>query len=834
MTAFLSWYFLVTLLGWLTFPLAYRLFPAFAERGYTLARAAGLLIWGYVFWLCASFGIAQNDIGGILLALTVLIGSSVWAIVNRQSEIVDWLKANLRVIVTTEILFLTAFAFLAFVRSANPELTSAEKPMELAFINAILRSPAFPPRDPWLSGYAISYYYFGYVMTAMLARLTAVPGSMAHNLMTALIFGLAAIGSYGIVYNLLTVVNKNAGDGKRKLAVGIPLFGPLFLLLISNFEGVFEICYRRGLFGAAFWKWLDLKEMTDAPPLPADGLWERLVDWLRTDSLAGIPEWMTEQFMPNRHYLWWWRASRVVQDYDMRGNPLEIIDEFPFFSFLHADLHPHVLAIPFTLLAIAVALHLFLGGWRGAITLFGPRLHVNVTGFFFSALVLGGLAFLNTWDILIAAALIVLAYVISRAREDDWRWNRIEDALLFGLPLGAASILLYLPFYFGFSSQAGGILPSPMYPTRGAHLWVMFGPLFIPLFATLIYLWRGEKLPANWKLGFQLGFGCALFMWMLMWGVGWLASVFESEEVANFLAAQGMTAGVFFSATTLRRLSYIGGLATLLGILIPSLAFLVAGRKQAERPEADALASAAPRSALHFVLILVSLAAILVIVPDFVYLRDQFGYRINTIFKFYYQAWILWSLAAAFGIAFLLQRLRGAWDALFRVVIGLLIVSGLIYPAFSLPYKTDDFNPGFGYTLDDFDRIKRENPDEAAAIEWLRTAPDGIVAEAVGGSYSGYARIATYSGLPTVLGWPGHESQWRGGTEELGSRHDDITVLYTTSHWSIANEIILKYNIRYVYVGPLEISSMRVQLGKFHAHLRLVFQQGNVFIYAAP
>ena len=204
MTAFISWYFIIILLGWLTFPLAYVLFPALADRGYTLSRAAGLLIWGYIFWLLASLNIAQNDAGGILLALAFIVGLSIWIIVNRKSEIVNFLKSNLSLILTTEILFLVAFGFLAFVRSANPELNGTERPMELAFINGILRSPVFPPQDPWLSGYAISYYYFGYVMTAMLARISGVPGSLAHNLMTSLVFALGAIGSYGILYNLLS------------------------------------------------------------------------------------------------------------------------------------------------------------------------------------------------------------------------------------------------------------------------------------------------------------------------------------------------------------------------------------------------------------------------------------------------------------------------------------------------------------------------------------------------------------------------------------------------------------------------------------------------------
>src|SRR3990170_3055280 len=95
MTAFFTWYIILTLLGWLTFPLAFYLFPALTDRGYTLARAAGLLIWGYLFWLLASLGIAQNDMGGILLALAFIIGLSVWSVANRQSEIVNFFRSNI-------------------------------------------------------------------------------------------------------------------------------------------------------------------------------------------------------------------------------------------------------------------------------------------------------------------------------------------------------------------------------------------------------------------------------------------------------------------------------------------------------------------------------------------------------------------------------------------------------------------------------------------------------------------------------------------------------------------------------------------------------------------
>ncbi len=762
---------------------------------------------------------------------------------------------NRRLILSVEILFFLAFAFLAFARASNPELTSAEKPMELMFINSILRSPTFPPRDAWLSGYAISYYYFGYVMTAMLAKLTGVPGSAAHNLMTSLIFALGAIGSYGILYNLLAlrwkseIRNRESGDEQIANAESripnnvsrLSFLAPLFLLIVSNAEGFLEVLHRRGLFWSgntsAFWTWLDIKDLSLPPAQP----------------LGWIPE----------RYLWWWRASRVISDYDLSGGFKEIIDEFPFFSFLHADLHPHVLAIPFGLLAIAAALNLFLGGWRGELKLFGFSLRVNLMGFVFLGLLLGGLAFLNTWDILIAAVLIVGAYVLSQVREapfgDDtgWSWDRGEDVFVLGIPLGILSILLYLPFYIGFSSQLGGILPNLVYPTRGAQLWVMLATLLLPLYAYLIYLWRTEKMKGRWSLALGLSLGFVLSLWVVSWLLGLIAKWLEPDLGAFFLQMQGVSdVGNLFVQAGLKRLSYIGSLLTLLIVLVPALSFLIADRKS--RQDEDNINVQDPKSSV-FVLLLIVLGTLLLIGPEFLYLRDQFGTRINTVFKFYYQAWILLSLAVSYGIAILMQKLRGGWDIAFRVGLVLLLVVGLTYPVLSILNRTGNFRLdravllldtiqtssdenskmaarqelGSLWTLDYFNMFQRQNPDEAAAIRWLQSAPDGVVAEAIGGSYSAYARVSTLTGLPTVLGWPGHESQWRGGYEEQGSRQGDIETLYATPDWQTASDIIARYNIRYVFVGSLERGNP-LQEEKFQRNMRLAFQQGQVAVYEAP
>ncbi|MEZ0395442.1 MAG: DUF2298 domain-containing protein [Anaerolineales bacterium] len=930
MLAFLAWYLLISCLGWLTVPLAYRLFPALADRGYALARTLGLLLWGASFWLLASLGFVRNNVEGLLLTLFLLAGGSLWSLSRLENggegagrltvswragaaSLWGWLKANRRLVFAVEALFLLTFAGWAVVRAANPEVLGTEKPMELAFINAILRSETFPPHDPWLSGYAISYYYFGYVLTAMLAKLTGVLGSVAFNLMLALVCGLAASGAYGLLYDLLAVWREERGTAEETFSLGLPLLGPLFLLLVSNLEGFLELLHRQGLFwrrnpdgtaASSFWTWLDIKEL-NLPP-------------------SGAPGWM-----PDR-YMWWWRASRVIQDFDLQGRPLgEVIDEFPFFSFLLGDLHPHVLAIPFGLLAVAAALHLFRGGWRaraqdwrirlsrrawawigaaavliGAIALgagiarvvvtvrevrpgvlpvqvplfdlvlpflivlfclwaapllldevvqlpllgwsvfvrrdlgehtFRYPLEVSPAGLLLIGLLTGGMAFLNIWDILFGLALFCGAYLLERWLQCGRGWARLAETALFALPVIGLAGAFYLPFFVSFSSQAGGILPNLVAPTRGVHLWVMFAPLLLPIFAYLIYLRRGEGRPAAWGGG--LGVAAALAA--LLWGFSWLLTLpvraLHPEVVTAFLDLNGVASlGDLFAAALGVRLSAAGGWLTLLLLLGMTLAYLLraAGRGEAKEESSPRASSAAT----IFVLFLILVGGLLVLGPEYLYLRDLFGTRMNTVFKFYYQAWMVWSLAAAFGTAILLRRLRGVAGEIFRVGLTLLLMVSLTYPLLGLLSRTNNFRPSYGWTLDGAAYLEYGNRGDADAIRWLQTAPFGVVAEAgsPGGSYTYYSRFSTYTGLPTVLGWPGHEGQWRGGYELQGNRQADLQRLYTTLNWPEAQMILERYEIRYVVVGPLERATYPLEEGKFQQHLILGYQNDEVTIYVVP
>jgi len=813
MFQFILWYLTISLLGLLTFPLAHRLFPALADRGYSLSRVLGLLLWGFIFWLTVSFGLARNNTGGLIFALAVVAGLSAWALWQAQTdqnkaafnlgEVTGWLKTNLRLVFSVEVIFLVAFAAWSFVRANNPETVGTEKPMEIAFINSILHSPTFPPHDPWLSGYAISYYYFGYVLAAMLAMFTATNGGMTFNLMLSLVFALSVIGSYGLLFNLLSVY---WGTGGRLRSMLGALFAPVFLVLMGNVEGFLELLRAYGIGWANntsnFWLWLNMKDLSVAPSAPY--IWQP-------------------------RFWFWWRASRILHDYDLRGNYLEIIDEFPFFSYLLGDLHPHVLAMPFGLLAAALALNIYLGGWKGETNLFGFKLPLRKEGLALSAVVLGGLAFLNTWDFPIYLALVTGAFALSLINERGWSWGLLEDIFKLSIPLAITSVVLYLPFYVGFASQAGGILPNILFPTRGAYLWIMFGTLLVPIFSFLVSLFG--KRAANWKTGFLTTLGVILILWIFSIILGIVAALTQAGQ--SFIASQGLTSNSeVLMAATLRRAQYGAGLLTLI-ILVGSAFSYLTGKDQQNESDQPVEKQNSP---ISFILMFVIFGGLLVLAPEFVYLRDQFGWRMNTVFKFYYQAWAIWSLAAGFGVAVLVTELRGIRLALFSIVSVIVLGIGLTYPVLALPEKTENFYAADTgrRTLDGAAYLGTNNPDEYSAILWISQAPRGTVVEAVGGSYSDFARVSTYSGQPSVLGWPGHESQWRGGYNEMGSRSDDIDMLYTTADWNVAQAIIQKYGIRYIFVGQLERTAYQVNEFKFTTNLSEAYRQGNVVIYQIP
>jgi len=797
----LLWYLGIMFLGWIIFPISYRIFTKLPDRGFTLSRILGLLLWGFGFWILGSFGVLQNNPGSILFVLFIMLLISLFSGWKVRREIIEWIKNHRRLILMSEMVFTIAFAFLTLVRASDPSATGTEKPMEMAFINAILKSERFPPHDPWLSGYAISYYHFGYILTAMLAKVTFTSGSVAFNLMLISVFAMSAVGSYGILYNLLSCYRNQIRQSLSDLSWA--LFGPLFLLFVSNLEGVFEVLHQAGvgwdLEGGTsrFWPWVNIGSLSRPPSQP----------------LSLVPQ----------RFWWWWQASRVIQDIDLLGNVsgLSPIDEFPAFSFVLGDLHPHVLGMPFVMLLIGLALNVFWGGLITSKGSTGFKAPYRLDVFIVLAITLGGIAFLNTWDLPIYFALVVCAYLFNKVNQEGWYWDRLFEFLWFSIPLGIVSLLFYAPYFIGLQSQAGGILPNTIYPTRGLYLWLMFGALFIPFIFFFLRLLR-KRFHGEWKSGFLITILFVVSLLLISLGLAYGLS--ETPIGQQLISSQGGT--TFWSllpAALSHRFRYGVSLLTLTVLLGVGLSFLLGMTKQGHNQSSK-------NEVFPFVLLMIILGGVMVLAPEFVYLQDNFSARMNTIFKFYYQAWMLWSLAGAFAAVVVLKN--GRWIS--KSILVVFIVLSLVYPVLAFPTKTNGFHPAQGYTLDAGAYLVSQQPIEAEAINWLDQEDQGIVAEAVGGQYSGYARVSTLSGHPTVLGWPGHEGQWRGGYEEVGSRESDIRTLYETHDWLTAFEIIKRYDIRYIYIGSLETSTYAINPQKFEQYLQAGFTNDGVTIYVVP
>lgn len=231
-------------------------------------------------------------------------------------------------------------------------------------------------------------------------------------------------------------------------------------------------------------------------------------------------------------------------------------------------------------------------------------------------------------------------------------------------------------------------------------------------------------------------------------------------------------------------------------------------------------------------MLLVLIGAALTLAVEFIYLRDQFGTRMNTIFKFYFETWVVWSLAAAYASVLLWRKLQNRWHWFAKLAWVVVIACGLIYPLFAIS-ETLGTNTR-NWTLDGNAWFSLYYPEEQMAVNALKQLPKGVIVEAVGGSYTSAARFATYTGYQTVLGWPGHESQWRGGGKEMGTRQDDIARLYRTSDWGEALKVINQYKIRYVVIASLERSTYKVYENKFAENAFKVFQMNDVVIYEIP
>ena len=757
----------VELIGLAAFPIVARAFPVLADRGWAISKPVGMLLVATAVWLASYTRLVPSTPLTWWAFLFLLMLFGLWALGSDWRRLRRTLVRQWRIILTVELIFLAFFILFLSLRAFDPAASGTEKPMDLMMLTAVDATRYAPPEDSWLAGEPIAYYYFGYWIYGGVNAMVGTAPAVAFNIGIALVAGLAASVAAAFV---TTLVRRDGASTKiALLAGGLSSF---LMLLVSNLAGL--------------WTLLDITRL--APT------W--LLNWYHGDEynriekiVAGIPG----------DFWWWWNSSRIINTYGESGNELDpTIHEYPFFSFLLGDFHPHLMSIPFLLTGITVLTALFIAHRSVS---FGA-LRRNIPATLITAVVIGSAGFINFWDVglllMLSAGLLVTGWVLTRR-------PGIGALVMAALPLGAlwmAGILIYSPFYFGTAeSQVQWPPIAPVkYGTRPVHfisVWLLLmlvvAPIAIMLakrYATAVFdRLRGDNGvrqpggPLIWRPAWITGLALVVVPWL-----GWAATHLAFNDNAR-------------ASDVITRLPVTG----LLGV---TCAILIATVLSRSRRGAD--------DGAHYLLLLGTLALYLLFAAELFFVHDLFGNRMNTVFKFYYQAWIVLSVVGGYG-AYVWWRHhpaltgRAMWVSRTGIaVLSVVAISSVYFPVASAVTKIDD--SGLGPDLDSLSFLETRDQDERVVIDRIRkmAGADDVLVEAVdklGGDWTDYGRIAGSTGVPTIMGWLGHERQWHGTDELFADRQRDVEKIYTTGNEKELRDLIEKYSLTMVVVGPREMST---------------------------
>ncbi len=785
----LQWWLAVQAISLVTLPLTWLLFRHMPLAGYPFAKTFGLLLFGFAGWLLMSLRILPNTLWALILVLILLGALSAVTVWHFHLRLETMRKAVGHQLYVVEVLFLVLLTAYAVLRQYAPELMGTEKFMDFMMLNSILQSSSLPPHDAWAAGLSINYYYFGYLMVAFLTRLTAIPSGITYNLALALFFALSGLGAYGIGYSLVKRFQAASGIIEPRRGTLTGLFAVFLLLFIGN---LFTI-------------WKALTE----PEILRQGFW------------FGVG----------------WNATRVVQR--VEGDTLldYTINEFPAFSFILGDMHPHVMALPFALLAIFTALTWYAKPDFPPIPLSFPRKRESiltlltlphVSRVVLSAVIFGGLYFLNSWDFPTYFLLLVVFVLLSLRAQGQW--HRWKDALVWVGVTGFLALLFYVPFHLTFDPPAQGIGLVP-YRTNLGQFFTVYGIFLVPLGVLLTIIGIQTSLrrivPETAAPSIQSR-GRKVRQQRRRAGGGADQPAPQNEAKERWEIYRPTVVGLLaWVAVTLlvARLFDTAALAIIALSLAAGIGVLLWWRDYSDP--------------LPLVLGVVGLAALLVFASEIFYVRDFYGppnMRMNTVFKLYFQIWTLLAPVMAFGIYYariwLRQRNRPlSW--VFRTVTILLVLSGFYYSALTAPiFASFQREPP---TLDGTKFYARDHADEVAAIAWLQenAASDSVVVEASGQEYSLYSRVAAFTGLQTVLGWRQHENLWRNDFALVMEREDDLRQLYVTAPREGAAALLRKYDADYIFIGDWERQLYGQDVDHLLNWFPVVFQSGNVYVLKA-
>ncbi|MBM3934599.1 MAG: phospholipid carrier-dependent glycosyltransferase [SAR202 cluster bacterium] len=839
-----AWLLAIELIALAALPLAIVMFRALPDRGYLFAKVMGLLIACYVAWLLSSLRIMAFSRGSVGIGIAALAAVSLALIVARRRQIAEALRGRLAVFAVSEVIFLLAFMAFLLVRMANPDLwhshLGGEKPMDMAYLNAVLKSSYMPPYDPWFGGGYINYYYWGQFIVASLVHLAGIDTAIAFNLAVPLLFAMTFGGAFSVVYNMAVgsrqsavgqaeqpgtpslYISPEGGEGSREEPAGDSIPGPdsgpepgpagahglLFpprgkntrwgsSAAASPAANRLPTADRRlpsrgpilaGLAGGAF---VVVLGNLDGAIQVGQGLWRAVV--------LNAP-FGTFDF---------WRSSRLMPP----DPPGFEITEFPFFTFLFADLHAHLIAMPFTLLALGLALALVMGGAaRGRETGTGKRAGLLKGAREWGAIVVlavtvGSLRLINTWDFPAYTIIAVAAvYLAAYFRRGGLSLVGIVEGTVKAAAIVIIGYLAFKPYHDSFET----FFTSVEKTTNQTVIWQFLAitGLFVFIIGSFFLANSGGWSGAAWRrVRSRISRASAV-------GAGGAVPEQERRTIGALrraLLIAGLVAVValaYFLSTrwlgsTIPFIVALGGT-----VALGALAFL-----RSWRPDSPQVVYAATMA-----LLALCIAGGL----DVVRLEGDID-RMNSIFKFYLQVWTLLALSAAYflwhiasGRRAQLRRLsmaRKAWAAFLAV----LILSASVYTVLGtqarlrVRFEQTPLTLNGAAYMQVSTYMDEHGPIDLGAdydgIRWLKRNVEGspIVLEGVTPNYRWGGRISVYTGLPSIVGWGWHQEQQRWGYRwAVNDRIADVNRIYSTASADEALSLIEQYGVKYVYVGELE------------------------------
>ncbi|MBN1145629.1 MAG: glycosyltransferase family 39 protein [Anaerolineales bacterium] len=813
----LLWYLSLGLLGLLVYPLLRLATPGLADHAYPLARTVGMLLLSYLVWIASSLRIpfTRPTISVALAALALLGGVLAY---RQRRELLQELRQRRRYFLLVEGLALAFFLAFLLVRLGNPDLwhpaKGGEKPMDFSYFNAVLKSTSFPPYDPWYAGGYLNYYYYGFVLVGVLVKWLGITPAVAYNLVLPSLFSMIAMGAFSLAWNLScgrAHVNETSATSLASSAPpqAVPFFS--FVSAISAALGT-AVLGNLGVPRMIFQGYQKL--------VAPDGIIEGaglLVRW--GWALRGFVKVLGGARLPYSMGDWYWIPSRAIPAL----GDVEPITEFPYFTVLYADLHPHLLALPLTLLALVLVAAMVLGRacWKSAAG--------ALAWFFLAVLAIGALLPTNTWDMPVYLVLGILAVGYAL-----WRYYRPSTktldtlTLLAGLPeialralvvLGGAALLVVLAF----------LLYQPYAD------WYALG-------YTKIDLWKGAHTPlsayfTHWGLFLLL-----IVSWMAWETRDWMARTplsalrklapyrwrIQAALIVLVLVSAGLTLGVQVHIAWL-----VLPLAAWAAVLL-----LRPGQQDAKR----------------IVLFLVGSSLVLTLMVEIIVLRGDIG-RMNTVFKFYLQAWTMFSISAAAALGWLLPELPQwlpGWRRAWGLALMLLVAGASLYPLMATMAKIKDrMAEQAPHTLDGMAFMayaeyvdqwgRMDLAYDYRAIRWLQEnveASPVIVEANLRDLYRWGSRYTIYTGLPGVAGWEWHQQQQRAVVSGIwvSERIAEIDDFYQTTDLIQATDFLRKYDVRYIILGQQERGKYPGPgLDKFEAAdgllWREVYRQDDVLNY---